>query len=69
MGIRLGGAIAFVTNANELLEKKMLGRVKKENKIVVKLYKSASYNYIGGRCHYIGDVWGDSNSLHRPWEI
>lgn len=39
----LGGAIAFVTNVPmSFLEKKIFGRVKKENKIVVKLARPIS---------------------------
>ncbi len=62
----LGGAIAFVTNVPmSFLEKKILGRVKENNKIVVKSCetdKSASYNYIGGWCNRTGNVRCDSTA-------
>ena len=51
----LGGAIAFVINVPmSFLEKKMLGKIKENNKI--------GKNYIGSRCHYIGNVWCDSTA-------
>ncbi len=62
----LGGAIAFVTNVPmSFLEKKIFGRVKKENKIGVKLARPISllpYNCIGGWCDRTGDVWCDSTA-------
>ncbi len=60
----LGGAIAFITNVPmSFLEKKIFGRVKKENKTVGKSGKTdkfAPYNHIGGWCNRTGNVRGDS---------
>lgn len=62
----LGGVIAFVINEPmSFLEKKMLGKIKENNKIRKKgceTDKPASYNYIGSRCNGIGNVWCDSTA-------
>ena len=62
----LGGAIAFVINVPmSFLEKKMLGKIKENNKNRKKSCetdKPASYNYIGSRCNGIGNVWCDSTA-------
>ena len=59
----LGGAIAFVTNVPmSFLEKKIFGRVKKENKIgrkTGKTDKSVPYDRICGWRDRTGDVWCD----------
>ena len=61
----LGGAIAFVTNVPmSFLENKIFGKVKKENKIIVKLARPISLLLTivldtGCRCHGTRDVWRD----------
>ena len=59
----LGGALAFMINVPmSFLEKKIFGRVKKENKAVEKLARPislASYDHIGSRGDRPGNVRGD----------
>lgn len=62
----LGGAIAFVINVPmSFLEKKMLGKIKENNKIGKKAARPISLLLtiiLGSRCNGIGNVWCDSTA-------